>query len=164
MAFSFRRHIILSRLHDLRTELSIADVEQKKAEEEEKKKPKKAKKPESEKARKTKRRIIIFLYVAGIALCIATLTYVMIYFYIENGVFGDDDWRENRLLFALYDWLMEDEPVSDGLYSLKKEYYYGFSLLCGIVNVRRYNRNFCVNLYAKGVHTRKDKRQRNSVV
>ena len=127
MAFSFRRHIILSRLHDLRNELSIAAVEQKKAEEE-KKKPKKAKMPESEKARKTKRRIIIFLYVAGIAHCIATLTYVMIYFCIENGVFGVDDWRENRFLFAFYDWLMEDEPVSDGLYSLKKEYYYGFSL------------------------------------
>ncbi|MDE7082381.1 MAG: hypothetical protein K2O89_01595 [Clostridia bacterium] len=125
MAFSFRKHIILSRLYDLRDELAIAATEQNEAEEE-KKKSKKAKKPESEKARKIKRGIIIFLYVASIVLCIATFTYVTIYFCIENGVFGDD-WRENRFLFAFYDWLMEDKPVSDGLYTLKKEYYNGFA-------------------------------------
>lgn len=125
MVFSFRKHIILSRLYDLRDELAIAATKQNKAEEK-KKKQKKAEKPESEKARKIKRGIIIFLYVAGIVLCLAMFAYVTLYFCIENGVFGDD-WRENGFLFALFDWVTEDKPVSETSYIIKKEYYYGFA-------------------------------------
>lgn len=125
MPFSFRKHIILSRLYDLRDELRVAAAEQNEAEEE-KKKPKKAKKPQSGKAKKIKRGIIFSLYVAGIVLCLATFAYVTLYFCVENEVFGDD-WRENRFLFALFDWVMEDMPVSETSCIIKEEYYYGFA-------------------------------------
>ena len=104
-------------------------LNRKKAEEEEKKKPKKAKKPESEKARKTKRRIIIFLYVAGIALCIATLTYVMIYFYIENGVFGDDDWRETDFYSLCTIGLWKMSLYQTGYIHSKKSIITGFRFM-----------------------------------
>lgn len=126
MPFSFRKHIILSRLYDLRDELEIAATMQTEAEEE-KKKPKKAKKPQSAKARKIKRGIIISLYVAGIVLFLAMLAYTIVFFYIEKEAFGYN-WRENRFLFFLYDWLTEENPAPDCEYIVKEKYLTGFAV------------------------------------
>lgn len=126
MPFSFRKHIILSRLYNLRDELEIAATTQKEAEEE-KKKPKKAKKPQSAKAKKIKRGIIISLYVAGIVLFLAMLAYTLVFFYIEQEAFYYN-WRENKFLFFLYDWLTEENPAPDCTYIVKEKYLKGFAV------------------------------------